>query len=90
MENEKPRYKTIFCIPCQKSYLSNYYYTHKIQRCHLKKATNEEIKNNLLKEEAKERPKENDNKHNIDLINEKLKDIIINLNNINDILKIII
>jgi hypothetical protein len=90
MENEKPKYKTIFCVPCQKSYLSNYYYTHKIQRCHLKKATNEDIKNNLLREEAKEKPKENDNKHNIELINNKLNDINNNINIINDILKLII
>jgi hypothetical protein len=85
-----PDYKTITCVPCNKSYLNNYFYTHRKSKIHLKKATNEDIKLNLLKEEDKERPKENDNKHNINIINEKLKDIINNLNNINDILKIII
>jgi hypothetical protein len=74
-----PEYKSIKCELCNKSYLNNYFYTHKKSKIHLKKMVQDGIKQELLKDDKI--IVEDDN--NIDLL---INNIQINIEKIKNII----
>jgi hypothetical protein len=73
-----PEYKSIKCELCNKSYLNNYFYTHKKSKIHLKKMVQDELKQELLKDNEIVKDDEDVNLliNNIQINLEKIKNII--------------